>query len=260
VKKYLVCIIILLSWVAFADLDKQYINMAAMGDSISTGLNALKWGNRGKQYSWSTGENSLVKSHRYFLTNDYAKEIEYFNVANSGSTSDNLLEQAEKLSDKDIDYLTFLIGANDICNVDVDEEFDLENFSANIYAATSKLIAEHPDLIMTVIPVPDLYRLWEVAQNKGSCQFKWSLFGICPRLLGSRSTIDDRQGVQDDVIAVNNLLAQMASDFSKNIIFTPFAEDVFNWEHISHLDCFHPSVAGQNLISQHSLPDLLRRL
>ena len=55
------------------------------------------------------------------------------------------------------------------------------------------------------------------------------------------------------LVDTNNALNSIAEERVYNIRFNPeISEYDFKWQHISKIDCFHPSVEGQRIIAEES--------
>ena len=231
--------------------DQSEILIASIGDSITTAMNASSWGNQ-KEYNWSTGNSrdKRVKSHYFYLKNMYQdKEISLFNVAKSGALSNDLERQVDYVLEKNPDYVTILIGANDACNFSNNYEEEIELFAENVRNSINRLVNSKENIKILLLPIPNLYHLWKLGSHS-MCQYKWDLFGICSNLLHSNRTEDERQHFQNNINLQNEKMHEIADEFSQWVIFDKSLADVkFERKHVSQKDCFHPSLEGQDLIS-----------
>ena len=110
---------------------------------------------------------------------------------------------------------------------------------------------------MFVSSIPNVYRLWELFSDDPIAQFVWSRARICQSMLSADNTEEDRQAVLDRVKAFNEVLAEVCGQyancrFDDNAVF----DYQFRKRHVSKLDYFHPSLAGQATLAsvtwQHS--------
>ena len=226
--------------------------IASIGDSISTAMNSNGWGNR-KQNNWSTGttRNRALRSHFHKLQQLFQQKIEPYNFAVAGATSYDIASQVGKLLPHQPDYVTILIGANDACLWKKDNDTQLHEFTENITNAVERLIAHNPQVKLLLVPIPNMYHLWKTVHQKGSCQMRWNLFNICSNLLDSDRTEQERLAFQDRITTANDRLEDIANKHLQHIRFNrSLADHTFEWEHVSPRDCFHPSLSGQNIISQ----------
>ena len=222
----------------------------SIGDSITSGFNTKYIGDiANRKYSWSTGNSRRVASHFNKLKDLLlTKVVDRKNVAKSRSTSFDLVKQLDKVSFPRIDYLTILIGANDVCDWRGDYHRDLARFKDNVSAIITAVIAQNERVKIIIPAVPDMYHLYEIGKER--CQFKWNVLGICPRLLNSRRTTAERQDFRERLVDANQALAELADAHRDNIRYIGELFDFrFTIEHTSSIDCFHPSVAGQGVLA-----------
>jgi len=238
-----------------AEPEQQVRNnfvMGALGDSITSGVNSTGWGSQ-IEHSWATGNHSdgQVVSHFMRLKNTFQdRVIERHNVARGGAKASGLASQVRDLAGLQPDYVSVLIGANDACGWSEDSSSQISGFKNSVATAMTGLIDLNPDVKILLLPIPNMYGLWEVGSGM-SCQWLWDLTGICSPLLSSARTRAERQAFQARVDRANLKLQEVADEYSENIMFDlSLAQYQFSAEHISRLDCFHPSGQGQNLVAE----------
>jgi lysophospholipase L1-like esterase len=240
-----------------AQAEEQAFNIGAVGDSISAGFNADRLLNN-RELSWSTGTSGdrRVLSHFHRLTDIHGSaHVRAFNEAVMGSESADLPQQTRRLSGRQLDYVTVLIGANDVCTwsgPDLDEK--LRRFKTHVTFSVQTLLDGNPGVRVVLVQIPDLFRLWELGMAN-NCQSKWNLFGICAPLLAEDRTMEERLEFRSRWEIANATLANIADQlnarFPGQVQFDEtLGQTEFEAEHLSRLDCFHPSVAGQNLIAE----------
>ena len=245
-------VIIFFDLIITSSLFSQYetINIGALGDSISTGFNSGGWGNREKKDSWTTGYSSQVDSHYKKIREILGDKIKVFNTAVAGAKVEDIPSQVDKLLSSSIDYLTILIGANDICSWDNEYEADFSKFKYTFTSSVERIVVSNPDIKIVLVPVPNLIALWEKGSQNRSCRFKWRMFGICKSLLSSDNTKEKRDLFSIKLNRVNDFFYKISKLYSDNIRYNKTLGTYdFDFEHISKRDCFHPSISGQNLIS-----------
>lgn len=242
--------ITLISTTTFAKTAEKFI-MGSIGDSITTAMNSNGWGER-KPYNWSTGttKNKAIRSHFHKIKKITQKEVTPYNSATSGATSNDIAPQIDELLPKKPDYVTIMIGANDACSWAEDSEEQLDKYEDNVSSAIERLISNNSQIKILLVPIPNMYHLWETAHNEGNCQLRWNFLNICPNLLSSKRTEKERQEFQQRVYKANDRLEKIALANVQHVKFDrSIADFLFENKHISKRDCFHPSLSGQNIIS-----------
>ena len=223
--------------------------MAALGDSITTAYNTGGFFTDAKQNSWSTGTTTSVNSlYNRILAQNPAISGKNFNYAVSGKKMVDLNGQAGLLPST-VEYVTILMGANDLCTTSTSNMTSVANFTAQFSTALATIAQKAPNAKIYVISIPNVYNLWSVLKDNRSARSTWALFRICQSLLANpTSTTYDpsRQLVKDRNVAFNAALASVCAQnancrFDNNAVFnTPFlASDV------STRDYFHPNLTGQ---------------
>lgn len=223
----------------------------SFGDSISTGFNAQHLLDNPK-YSWATGSSvtSEFKSqaqHAQELTGTvYTRK----NFAVAGSKAVDIKQQVDKLRTAVPEVATLLIGANDVCSWGEDYAEARRNFEADLHLALDALVAKNANIRILMSAIPDMGVLYELGAMHG-CQSNWNLTGICSPLLGAERTPSERQAFLARMRALNASLANVAASYPQQVSYhEDVAEMQFEWQHVSRIDCFHPSVAGQGFLSE----------
>ena len=233
-------------------IPQSVFRVGAIGDSISAGFNSLSLGDR-KDLSWSTGlrDDLQVKSHAFFLSNLYETEVITKNVAVAGARSNQIDSQLKSMLSFNPDYVTILIGANDACSWNGSEaEQRLVGFERDVGNAIEELVQKNPNIKLLLAAVPDLKRLRDLGIKNG-CQRKWDLYGICRQYLGRNSTIAGRNQVVENLNQINEVLRMVSTKWPDHVAFSQATSEFeFEFSDVSTIDCFHPSIAGQNKISE----------
>ena len=239
--------------VAPAALAGYPSSMASTGDSITRAFNTgwlplVDWPSN----SWSTGSSTTVNSHyRRILAANPAIWGRNHNNAATGADMDELNAQVAQAVSQRVEYVTILMGANDVCAATEAAMTPVTTFRAEFHTALQTLSSGLPDARIYVVSIPDVYRLWQVYKDSLSARLVWSAAGICQSMLanaGSTSTADQarRVRVQQRNAAYNAELRAVCGlfihcRFDQNLIFTTD----FLRSDVSTRDYFHPSVAGQ---------------
>lgn len=225
-------------------------SMAAVGDSITQA--ASTGGGLGTNYpanSWSTGTNATVNSH--FLRLRAAQpDLVAWNLSVSGAKVADLGAQMQAAVALQPEYLTVLIGGNDLCTDTVGSMTSVTTFRASLEAAMATLTAGSPDTYVYFVSIPDVYQLWNLFRNNWWARVVWSAGDICQSLLANPTStqqvdVQRRAAVRQRNIDFNAQLASVCAaqprcvwdgNAAFNTAFAP--SDVSG-------DYFHPSTAGQ---------------
>lgn len=227
-------------------------SMAAVGDSITQA--ASSGGSLGADYpanSWSTGTSSSVNSHYLRLIGAGAPiSGEAYNASVSGAKAVDLNAQMQSVVGLQPDYVTVLIGGNDLCTDTVAAMTSVTDFRAHLSTAMATLAAGSPDTYVYVVSIPDIYQLWNLFKGNWRARLVWSAADICQSLLANptstqQTDVQRRAAVRQRNIDFNAVLADVCAaharcHFDGNAVFNT----AFTTSDVSG-DYFHPSVSGQ---------------
>ncbi len=235
---------------ATAAFSQTPLVIGALGDSVSAGFNAENYGDN-RTLSWSTGSSASVTSLRLLMERQLGESVIAVNEATAGSTVANLPRQVSRLLRRQPDLVAMTLGANDVCTWPEAHTASLQQFQAALRQEFSRLITARPRITLMVASIPDIYLLWQEALPHAGCQEKWERMNFCAPLLRREVTPAQRTAFRRRWLDANAALAQVVAEFPEHAHFVPeVANTAFAWQHISPLDCFHPSIAGQNLLAQ----------
>jgi PKD repeat protein len=227
-------------------------SMAAVGDSITQAASSAgSLGADAPQNSWSTGTSATVNSH-YLRLLAIGADVSgrNFNRSVSGAKMADLSAQIAGLDSINPDYLTVLIGGNDLCTDTVAGMTSVTAFRDQFAQAMTTLRNVSPETRVFVASIPNVYQLWQLFKGNWWARFIWASADICQSLLANPTStqttdVQRRETVRLRNIAFNAQLANVCAQFDHclfdgNSVFnTPFTTgDVSG-------DYFHPSVAGQ---------------
>ena len=222
-------------------------SMASAGDSMTQAANVDPCcAGDNPQYSWSTGTDAAVASH-YRKLAALQPSITRQNVAVSGARIANLQSELGLIPSDPLGYLTILIGANDVCTPSLATMTDPTVFETTFRNAINAFHAAHPETLILVGSIPNIYQLWSVLHTIPAAVSTWSSVGICQSMLSSTNTETDRQFVLAREKALNGKLAKVCNA-------TPHCKwdklAGFNFKYtpndVSTVDYFHPNLTGQN--------------
>ncbi len=232
-------------------------SMAGLGDSITNAMNADSppTYTDEPQYSWSVGDSSAVQSHYYrILLKNPAIAGKNYRYSVSGATMDALDSQATGAVSQGVQYVTILMGANDVCwapGGDPSGMTSVADYRSQFQAAMHTLTTGLPTASIFVASVPDVYHLWSILHDYPPAADAWTTLGICQVMLKNPTSHDPadearRQAARQRIIDYNTALAEVCASyprcrFDNNALFNSpsTASDVDTF------DYFHPSISGQ---------------
>ena len=230
-------------------------SMASLGDSITRAVNPEFFlpGDQ-PQYSWSTGENSAVQSHYYrILQKNSAISGNNYNDAVSGARMTDLNGQAQTAVGQGVEYVTILMGANDVCTSSEATMTPVETFRSQLQQGLDTLTLGLPDARIFLATIPDIYNLWLIRKDNASARFMWNTFSICQSLLASPTStaladVERRDRVRQRNIDFNTQLAEVCAQYTACLFdYNAGFNTQFEPDDMSTLDYFHPSIQGQTL-------------
>ena len=230
-------------------------SMAAIGDSMTQAADVCCWYGDHPANSWSTGGAGWdgIRSHYERLRAlNPAITGRNHNDAVSGARMSDGPAQAQRAVDQGVQYVTVLMGANDVCTATPESMTDVETFRTQLQQTLDILengLSGRARYF--VASIPDVHRLWEIFQGDPVARFVWDVADICQSLLAPARSPEQRRAVQDHNIALNVVLAEECAArprcrFDRNAVF----DFRFEPHHVSKLDYFHPSLAGQAALAE----------
>jgi lysophospholipase L1-like esterase len=233
-------------------------SMASIGDSITQAANA-SGGNIGAshpEHSWSTGYDSgdgILSHYERILAKNRAISGRNYNDSVSGARMDDAPGQAQVAVSQGVQYVTLLMGGNDVCTSDWTNMTPVATFESYFRQTMTILTAGLPTAKIFVLSVPDVYQLWKLFHTSSYPSWVWRTFGVCQSMLDEANTEADRQFVRQRNIDFNNVLQRVCAEHVQ-CRFDNFG--TFNYQFtrsdVSSVDYFHPSLTGQKNIAQSS--------
>ena len=226
-------------------IKTKILRMAVFGNSISQGANAINMG-ANTQINWASGNE--INSHAVKLEKEYDVNVIVKNVAEIGAPSHRLRHQLKELKLFIPDYATIEIGSNDLCR----KIFNDDNIVKYVKRTIDALIHKNPNIKIVIAPIPKITSIYSSAPFTAKCILWWNI--SCPDLLGSFLSDNDRLLRQLKIDGINYSLLKLAEMYPE-VYFNPELgyKDILR-ESISTLDCFHPSIEGQQKISDYTYP------
>ena len=230
-------------------------SIAAIGDSMTQAADVCCWYGDHPAQSWSTGGGAFDAISSHYERILALKPSVYghnYNDSVSGAKMRDAQTQAQAAVTQRARYVTILMGANDLCTGSVTTMTAPETFRAQFSAAMETLASGLPQgAHVFVSSIPNVYLLYQLFKDNATAQFIWSLAGICQSLLSPSNTDADRQAVVERELQLNAILGEVCGLYS----FCLFDNNAtyhypFTSAHVSKLDYFHPSLAGQATLAQ----------
>jgi lysophospholipase L1-like esterase len=228
-------------------------SMASTGDSITRAFNTCTFPFIDcPSNSWSTGSSSAVNSlYRRILAANPAIAGRNFNDAKTGARMNALGGQVTTVVSQGVEYVTILMGANDVCTSSVSTMTPTATLEAQLQGALQSLSSGLPNARIFVVSIPNVYRLWQILHTNFGAVVTWTFGGICQSLLANpwsnaAADVARRQQVYNRNVADNAALESVCARFihcrfdgnaAFNLQFVP--------SDVSTRDYFHPSVSGQ---------------
>jgi lysophospholipase L1-like esterase len=227
--------------------------MAATGDSITTAYNTGTFPYVDNPAgSWSTGWDSRVVSHRQRLQALVPSgQLIAYNDARSGARMTHLAAQMSAAVSQKAQYVTVLMGANDVCTSSEATMTSVANFTAQFTLAMDTITTGLPNATVYVVSIPNIHHLWEVYKDSWIARTVWSTARICQSMLANpastlQADVDRRARVAARNAEFNGVLQAVCAAyrqcrFDGHAVFNA----VFSRSDVTSRDYFHPSISGQ---------------
>ena len=228
-------------------------SMASTGDSITRAYNTGFFPYLDNpSASWSTGTNSSVRSHySRLLALQPAISGHAYNDAKSGAKMVDLAGQLTTAANQHVQYVTVLMGGNDICTSSESTMTSVATFRSQFTTAMNAITSGSPSTRVYVVSIPNVYNLWSVLKDSFTARSVWALFGVCQSMLANpdstaQADVDRRARVLQRDIDFNATLQAVCAlyvqcRFDGNAVFNT----TFTASDITSRDYFHPSISGQ---------------
>jgi lysophospholipase L1-like esterase len=229
-------------------------SMEALGDSLSAGFAACGSFASCPGASWSTG--TTVNSHyQRILAVNPAISGNVFNVATPGVQVSSLAGQVNNAISHNVDYVTVLIGGNDVCRPDESQMTPVSTFQSTFHQAMLNLTSGLPNAKILVVSIPDLYRTWQIGKDNPAAVSAWNGYHFCDSMFENPTSTNSadaarRMRVRQRIIDDNAVLEDECLSFA-NCKYDDDALFAHQWKpsEISTVDYIHPSATGQQVIA-----------
>ena len=223
-------------------------SIAAIGDSITQAVDVCCLFGSWPGNSWSTGYVPLdgIASHyeRIRAQNPRIRGHRWNNAV-SGARMAHAPGQARRTVGQGAQYVTILMGANDLCGWD-GALTPTATFQAQFSETLDILRTGLPGAHVFVASIPNLHQLWSILRTDPLAQAVWQAAGICPSMLNFFNSPADRQAVIKRQRELNNVLRDVCATWSR-CRFDDYVTYNYDFTRglVSKLDWFHPSLSGQ---------------
>jgi lysophospholipase L1-like esterase len=150
-----------------------------------------------------------------------------------------------------VDYVTILMGANDVCTSSETTMTPVATLQSQFRQALNTLTTGLPDARIFVSSIPNIYNLWAILHTNFWAVLTWSTGGICQSMLKNpysfaSADVARRAAVAQRNVDDNNAIAAVCAQYV-HCRFDGGASygTAFVRSDVSTIDYFHPSVAGQ---------------
>jgi lysophospholipase L1-like esterase len=226
-------------------------SIASTGDSITRAFNDCWFPYIDcPSASWTTGTSSYSHYSRLRALNP-AITGRTFNHAASGADMADLVGQMQGVIGRSAEYVTILMGANDVCASSEAAMTPVDVFQSQFAGAMASLTASLPNARVFVSSIPDVHQLFSLYRFDLGANAVWAIAGICQSMLAnplsnSSADVARRARVRQRNIDYNTVLGQVCAfytlcRFDGNAVFNT----AFTRSDVTTRDYFHPSVNGQ---------------
>jgi lysophospholipase L1-like esterase len=223
-------------------------SMAAIGDSITQAVDVCCFYGNWPGHSWATGNvplDGIASHYERIRARNPAIRGHRWNNAVSGARMADAPGQARRTVEQGAEYVTILMGANDLCGWD-GALTPTSTFRAQFRETLEILRDGLPGSHVFVASIPNLYQLWSVLRTHPLAQVVWQTADICPSMLDFFNSPADRQPVIDRQRELNDVLRDVCATWSRCRFDNYLTYDYdFTRDQVSRLDFFHPSLRGQ---------------
>jgi lysophospholipase L1-like esterase len=227
-------------------------SIAAIGDSITQAVDVCCFYGNWPGQSWSTGHvpfDGIASHYERIRAQNPAIRGHRWNNAVPGAQMADAPAQARASVGQGAQYVTILMGANDLCGWD-GTLTPTATFRAQFAETLDILSTGLPASHVFVASIPNLYQLWSILRTNPVAQTVWQAAGICPSMLNFLNSPADRQAVIDREAELNQVLETVCATWS-NCRFDNYRTYNYDFTRpmVSKLDYFHPSLSGQSTLA-----------
>jgi lysophospholipase L1-like esterase len=229
-------------------------SIASLGDSITRAFDVCCFYGDHPSNSWATGNSRLdgIQSHyERLLVRNPAIGGHQFNDAVTGAKMADGPGQAQRAVAQGAQYVTILLGANDLCTSSLATMTPVATFRQQFQSTMATLDPDARNVHVFVSSIPNVLQLWNVLHTNGAARFVWSVAKICQSLLAASNGDAQRQAVFAREQQLNQVLDDVCGQYA-NCRFDQLAtfNTQFTAGDVSVLDYFHPDLDGQRKLAE----------
>ncbi len=252
-----------------------WVLLGLLSDALQYGATRSVRSIEQPKLSWATGSSRLIRSmpsHYNRLASMVPHKIHSYNASLSGAESqdvlDDQLEEMRGWSRRSVgqdfpDYVSLLIGANDLCAKSPDQMVQTVDYYANVEAVVGEILDASPNSKVVISSLPNVVKLREVAKNARDflalrCEQVWKKVKLCPTL----TTLGDpesREKLQNRLDQYNEALQEIVREQrERHGDRVRYAKHVYQEDFTSRelsVDCFHPNKEGQARLAESTFRD-----
>ncbi len=230
-------------------------SIASLGDSITRAFDVCCFYGDHPSNSWATGKTSGWTASRATTSGCWpatpAVSGHQFNDAVTGAKMADGPGQAQRAVAQGAQYVTILLGANDLCTSSLATMTPVATFLRQFQTTMATLDPDARNVHVFVSSIPNVLQLWNVLHTNGAARFVWSVAKICQSLLAASNGDAQRQAVLAREQQLNQVLGDVCGQYA-NCHFDRLATfDIqFTAGDVSVLDYFHPDLDGQRKLAE----------
>jgi lysophospholipase L1-like esterase len=218
--------------------------------------------------SWATGldDQNRVISHARRLRFLNPK-LKIYNAAISGAAADlvdenevlKLNKWAKKNFKKEYpDYVTLLVGPNDICGKMTEPMTSDSDFYNRVYNSIRKIVDGNPDSKVLISSIPNIGALRDVTKDApafnnsemNTCLKVWKKIAFCENV----ELAEEHEEVYAKVETFNKILKDIAFEQNQRVAGdrVRVADSIYRYRFTADdlaVDCFHPNYMAQNMLA-----------
>ncbi|WP_196073347.1 SGNH/GDSL hydrolase family protein [Nakamurella alba] len=231
-------------------------SVAAMGDSITAGVNACGKQGACAAASWATGSDTSVMSLSSRIASLAGSAPAVYNEARPGIRAAQLGDQLDQVVKTAPGLVVILAGANDACRTSIGVVTGAQEFGESIGEVLDTISTELPDTHIFITSIPDLPQLVDLFADSDAAHAVWSDFAGCASLLQNatstdKADVDRRAAIGQRIVQYNAQIEQRCQDQPRCTYDGGAVHAAqFSQQDISTVDYFHPSETGQGKLAE----------
>ena len=240
------------------------LTFLALGDSLTTGFASCETVVACEAVSWALGSDPEVDSiasrlaEAGFAVVPVPAAREGITMSGGAALLDEALATPGAPAAADLDLVTVMFGANDVCGDSAAEMTTPQAFEHSLTGLLDQLSAAAPEADVLVLSIPNLTGVYEAGRHDPTASERWKL-GQCGTILGGDDAV--RAQAATRLQELNAVIAATCSTSATcHTDDGAIAASDVTLEWLSPVDYFHPSTQGQTLLAQAAWPSVATAL